>query len=184
MAAEKARPTDAAPAVPAAALPSAAGAYFSAAGGATRQRGGAMPASENAVPLGAQFPQVLGRHTWFVIHAAARNVRDAPSLDGFKRLMLALLDNYPCMRCRNNSRTNCATWYQQLGALTHRADRVEPNFEAVVWAKRLHACVTLSVHRAQRAGDTTSWVSAESVALARRVRAAGRDERAVYEAEA
>ena len=143
-----------------------------------------MSVSEYAAPQGAQFPQVLGRHTWFVIHAAARNVRDGPSLDGFKRFMLALLDNYPCMRCRNNSRTNCAQLYQQLGTLTHEEDRVEPNFEAVVWAKRLHACVTLSVHRAQRAGDTTSWVSAESLALARRVHTAGQDERTVYEAAA
>ena len=123
---------------------------------------------------GTAFPQVLGRHSWYVIHAMATAVKDRDSLDGFKSFITVLLQNYPCRRCRENSAEKCKTLLRQLRGLT-LGKHQEPNFEPVVWAFRFHACITKSVHEAQQNLEDGAWVSEESVHIAGLVHSAGLD---------
>jgi hypothetical protein len=118
-----------------------------------------------------EFTQLLGRHTWFVIHATAAAVKSEDDIHAFVCFMHALVNSYPCKRCRQNIRLTCSENISRLRLLAV-VEGQPCNFSAVVWAAQLHACVTRHVHEAQQAGEANAWVSCASVNMAARVLAA------------
>jgi hypothetical protein len=123
------------------------------------------------------YAQELGRHAWFLIHATASAVESEACLTRFKALAQALIHAYPCGRCRKNVQAHCRKLLDCIDSIGLVAGK-PANFQAVVWAARLHACVSLRVHEAQVGGDSDSWLSPESLSTALTVESSSDD--AVY----
>jgi hypothetical protein len=87
----------------------------------------------------------IGRATWLLLHVRADLVDDAAGLRAFVGYAQNTLDWFPCNVCKTNLRL-CGSLIDDLSRLERRA-RKDGSYKvtAVVWAARVHACVTTHV---------------------------------------
>ena len=98
----------------------------------------------------------IGRYFWSWLHEYAQEV-EPENVDIFTSKVSFALKTYECEICRKNLNKNCSILLEQLQYLKTKQD-------CIVWAARLHACVTLHILQ-----DPEAYVSSESARLAQTV---------------
>lgn len=107
------------------------------------------------------FTQTLGRSTWYLIHATAWNVKSTLDCNNFKTLMRSIIYSYPCEKCQHNILTRFKEELDKLDGICCTRKH-SANYEAVIWASKLHALVSLDIQSSK-----TGFVSKKSIQYAR-----------------
>ena len=92
---------------------------------------------------GGSWREMVGRHSWFLIHSIAAKYPDHPSQqdkDTMRGFIAALGQHYPCKLCRKHLQQQLR--YKDLGPVA-----VDSRAELVVWMCNLHNIVNKDVGR-------------------------------------